>query len=496
MSGKGMIVVLVHGWSVRSTDTYGELPERLKREAKRHPELGLDVRNLWLSKYVSFHNEVRIEDIARAFEAALHRELGEDFGKRPVAIVTHSTGGPVVREWLQRCYIDPRKPVPITHLVMLAPANFGSPLAQLGRSKLARLKTWFNGVEPGLGVLDWLELGSRESLALNLAWLKTAPRLVKQGVYTFVLTGASIDHRLYDHLNSYTGELDSDGVVRVACANLDYRHVVLRQAAPPSRRKNLLPLDMHSEASLESVPFAILPGMAHSGDQCGILRSVRDDGGEHPTVSALLDCLRVTNAAEYRATRIAFATASDAVLAKQRIDRRDSHGPFDRTRIKDPCSQIIFRVRDHEGYAVKDFELLLTANGDSPDRLPPGFFVDRQQNHRDPATITYYLNAARMLGDGAVVDGERVLRAALPAAEGLGLCIQPYPTDGFVHYLAGRLPVSAELLRRLVMPHRTTLVDIELHRVVREGTFRLTRRHDPEDFTQAKPGAPLGGEPA
>jgi pimeloyl-ACP methyl ester carboxylesterase len=488
-----MIVVLVHGWSVRSTDTYGELPERLKREAKRHPELGLDVRNLWLSKYVSFHDEVRIEDIARAFEAALRRELGDAFGQRPIAIVTHSTGGPVVREWLQRCYIEPRKPVPITHFVMLAPANFGSPLAQLGRSKLARLKTWFDGVEPGLGVLDWLELGSRESLALNLAWLKTAPRLAKQGVYTFVLTGASIDRNLYDHLNSYTGELDSDGVVRVACANLDFRHVVLRQAAPPSRKRNRLPVNVDSETSLESVPFAILPGMAHSGDRCGILRSVRNDGEEHPTVGALLDCLRVKSAGDYRAARAAFAVAGDAVLAKQRIDRRDLPGPFDRTRIKDPCSQIIFRVRDHEGYAVNDFELLLTANGDSPDRLPPGFFVDRQQNHRDPATITYYLNAARMLGDTPVTDSGELLRAALPAAEGLGLCIQPHPTEGFVHYLAGRLPVSRELLLSLVMPHRTTLVDIELHRVVREGTFRLTRRHDPEDFTQANPGAPLNG---
>src|SRR5690606_15531043 len=230
-----MIVVLVHGWSVRNTDTYGELPARLRREARRDPALGLDVRNLWLSKYISFHNEVHLEDISRAFEAALRRELGDALGTRPVAIVTHSTGGPVVRDWMQRFYIDRGGPAPASHLVMLAPANFASALAQLGRSRLSRLKTWFEGVEPGLGVLDWLELGSPENLALNLAWLRTAPRLARQGVYSFVLTGASIDHRLYDFLNSYTGELDSDGVVRVAGANLDFRHVVLRQVAPSAR---------------------------------------------------------------------------------------------------------------------------------------------------------------------------------------------------------------------------------------------------------------------
>lgn len=486
-----MIVVLVHGWSVRNTDTYGELPQRLRREARRNPELRIDVRNIWLSRYVSFHDEVRVEDLARAFEAALHRELGDALGAHRIAIVTHSTGGPVVRNWLQRFYIEKRRRAPVTHLIMFAPANFGSPLAQLGRSRLARLKTWFNGVEPGTGVLDWLELGSPESLALNLAWLATAPRLVKQGVYTFVLTGASIDHSLYDHLNSYTGELDSDGVVRVACANLDFRHVVLRQAAPAPRATGMLPLAIAEDDVLDSVPLAILPRMAHSGDDCGILRSIRDADDDHPTVAALLACLRVASARDYRSARTAFAKASDDVLARQRVDVRNLPGPFDRTRIKDPCSQVIFRVRDHVGHAVEDYELLLTADGDDPDRLPPGFFVDRQQNRRDPATITYYVNAARMLGDGAVHADGRELRAALPGADGLGLCIQPYPTEGFVHYRAGRLPVSRDVLRALVTPHQTTLVDIELHRVVHAGTFRLTRKHDATDFTATKPGDAL-----
>lgn len=493
MSREGMIVVLVHGWSVRNTATYGELPERLKREARRHPELGIDVRNLWLSKYVSFHNEVRLEDISRAFEAALRRELGDELERRPVAVVTHSTGGPVVRDWLQRCYLDRRKRPPISHLVMLAPANFGSPLAQLGRTRLARLKTWFNGVEPGLGVLDWLEMGSPESLELNIEWLDSVPRLLRQGVYPFVLTGTSIDHALYDFVNSYTGELDSDGVVRAAGANLNFRHVVLRQVAPAFAQSEMLALEIAEERALENVAFAVVAGRSHSGDDMGILRSIRDRRDDHPTVTALLECLSVASARDYHAQRRAFARQNEQVLARQRVELRDLPGPFDRTRIKDPCAQVIFRVRDHEGHAVSDFELLLTANGDDPDRLPPGFFVDRQQNHRDRATITYYLNAARMLGDEPVLHEGRQLRGALPRAEGLGLCVQPYPLEGFVHYVPGRLPVSGEVLDMLIMPQRTTVVDIELHRVVHEGTFRLTRRHESEDFTKAPPGEPLPG---
>ena len=62
MSGS-KIVVFVHGWSVRSTDTYGRLPDRLKSEATA-AGLQIDVKHVYLSKYVSFRDEVRMEDIA------------------------------------------------------------------------------------------------------------------------------------------------------------------------------------------------------------------------------------------------------------------------------------------------------------------------------------------------------------------------------------------------------------------------------------------------
>ncbi|HKT31850.1 MAG TPA: alpha/beta hydrolase, partial [Gammaproteobacteria bacterium] len=162
MARQKRTVVLVHGWSVRNTDTYGGLPERLKLEARRIPDLELDVHQIWLSEYISFHNEVTIPDIARAFQTALERELGDALkSKRRLVCITHSTGAPVIRAWLQHFYIGrgARKP-PLSHLIMLAPANFGSALVQLGLSKLSRLKAWFEGVDVGTGVLDWLELGS------------------------------------------------------------------------------------------------------------------------------------------------------------------------------------------------------------------------------------------------------------------------------------------------------------------------------------------------
>ena len=59
-------VVFVHGWSVKNINTYGQLPERLVREAAARG-VALETRNVWLSRYVSFRDEVRVEDLFCAF---------------------------------------------------------------------------------------------------------------------------------------------------------------------------------------------------------------------------------------------------------------------------------------------------------------------------------------------------------------------------------------------------------------------------------------------
>ena len=58
-----MLIVFVHGWSVTNTDTCGGLPAALVKNAS--PKLDLQVTHLYLSKYVSFEDEVKVDDIAR-----------------------------------------------------------------------------------------------------------------------------------------------------------------------------------------------------------------------------------------------------------------------------------------------------------------------------------------------------------------------------------------------------------------------------------------------
>ena len=307
-----MLVVFVHGWSATSTATYGQLPARLKAEADRREGPGLDIRQIYLGEYVSFHDEVRIDDIARAFDAAIHRELDDLAANQRFVCITHSAGGPVVREWLHRYHVQPRTldNCPMSHLIMLAPANFGSALAQLGKSRIGAIKAWFDGVEPGQGVLDWLELASPESCELNLSWIDEYPgRKMGRGsnpVFQFVLTGDTIDRKLYDFVNSYTGESGSDGVVRVAAANLNASHVVLSQPASrvdeplPSARKRLRTLELKSETRAMTTAFKIIPGQSHSGSDMGIMASVRNNGVPHPTVEAIMRCLQVADGSAYR----------------------------------------------------------------------------------------------------------------------------------------------------------------------------------------------------
>lgn len=73
-----MLLLFVHGWSVTSTSTYGKLPKVLCKNAAKH-NLDIDIKNIWLGKYISFHDEVTMSDLIRALEQALHDVVPEEF---------------------------------------------------------------------------------------------------------------------------------------------------------------------------------------------------------------------------------------------------------------------------------------------------------------------------------------------------------------------------------------------------------------------------------
>ena len=500
------LLVFVHGWSVTSTGTYGELPARLKAEAARAGGPGLDVAHVHLGQYVSFRDEVRLEDVARAFDRAIARVLAEAGPGRRFACITHSTGGPVVREWLDRFHVQPGTldACPMSHLVMLAPANFGSALAQLGKSRLGAMKAWFNGVEPGQGVLDWLELASPESLALNLRWIHDYPALALTAranpVFPFVLSGDAIDRKLYDHVNAYTGETGGDGVVRLAAANLNATHVVLEQPALApgealaSARKRLRTLRRVSVAKSADCAFKIIPGVSHSGTAMGIMASVRDDGRPHPTVDAILRCLGVRDGAGYAALCRAF-DAENAMHqdASRRVEVERIPVLPDRVYLHDPHAMVVFRLLDDTGARVPDMNLLLTAGPNAdPNQLPEGFMTDRQGNRRAPGNLCFFLNHTALTGGPEIVDARgKVVRTARVPRPPYGLRLLPRQEGKWVEHWAAELGADTDGLLGLIEPNRTTIIDLRLTRIVREGVFRFTRQLAARSFAKDEPGTAL-----
>ena len=490
---RSITVILVHGWSVYNTNTYCKLPARLKAEAQRTINLDIEFREIWLGKYVSFQDEVKLPDLARGFEAAINRELADiiNEGKRFV-VITHSTGGPVIRLWWHNYYQKSNKPCPMSHLIMLAPANFGSALAQLGKSRLSRIKTWFERVEPGQGVLDWLELGSPESWELNRQWITgtSDPSGLPSPVFIFTLTGQTIDRKLYDNLNTYTGELGSDGVVRVAAANLNANYVSIKQQHSPNSN---LEIGIAESKASPRTAFKLIAGRSHSGEEKGIMRSIQNDNKAHPTISALLECLSVENSAQYAHLADSF-DAQNENLRNDELVETATDLLLKRYFIHDRMSMLIIRVMDHIGFPVLDYDFMLLGTGNDPNKLPPDFFKDRQRNSRSKNTLTYFVNFDILKGCLAIKNPSNRRKALRPDQTGVGefgIEISPRPQDGYVYYVTAMLAAGQDHLSTLLKPDQTTLVDIELQRRVGRGVFELTTNEGPEDFRKQPVGNPV-----
>ncbi|MCP4076279.1 MAG: phospholipase [Gammaproteobacteria bacterium] len=455
-----MRLIFVHGWSVTHTDTYGGLPDALANKANDF-NLNLDIQHIYLGKYISFHDEVSVDDIARAMDRAL-RDLPSNSNNqiKPFSCITHSTGGPVVRAWVDRFY-GSRKllDLPLKHLVMLAPANHGSSLAALGKTRVGRIKSWFQGVEPGQRVLDWLCLGSYGQWELNQQYLKYD--YSGKGFFPFVLTGQGIDKKFYDFLNSYLVEDGSDGVVRVAGANMNYQYISLVQNTNNVIKNRPLTYELIVKGNVKKpkrVPLGVYDSYSHSGKKMGIMRSIKSDDTGSQVVTDILKCFQVKTAGDYSNMDEELGDLSSAEQANE-----------------SKFCMVVFNIRDDQGNRVHqdDFDLfILAGNQYSPDLLPKGFFKDRQMNEKTGRLI-YYLNADKM---SEIKDGK------------FGLRIVARPSKGFSYYCAGEFQSDGITARNIFKANETTYIDIILQRFVDKNVFRFDSATDKSDsFKRTKP---------
>jgi len=251
-------VLILHGWG-DSSESFQTLASILRKN-------GYKAIPLWLGDYISRDDDVSIEDVAKRMEEVLQAAITAGQVAVPFDMVVHSTGGLVARTWLTM-FDAARGSRWLQRLVMLAPANYGSRLASLGKSMVGRLTRGLsNGLQTGRQMLEALELGSPFQWKLALADVLHDGSFLppvslvpysESGCLPFVITGVKgYDSILRRPLN----EDGADGTVRAAAANLTSHGLTLDFTRAPAAPQAG---EWSRVGPLESFAFVVLGDVDH-----------------------------------------------------------------------------------------------------------------------------------------------------------------------------------------------------------------------------------------
>ena len=338
-------VAIIHGWSDTSK-SFHDLRDFLGRN-------GYEVRQIWRGDYVSKDDDVRVPDVAKRMQGVIQELIAQRQLTVPFDLVVHSTGGLVAREWVATYYPDGAG-CPAKRIIMLAPANFGSRLAALGKSMIGRIaKGWNNWFQTGQEMLRGLELAS------PYQWhLATRDLLDPEGrngtgpygngrIWPFVIAGT----RGYSGgLREIVNERGSDGTVRPAAANLNVVGMTIDFSTGASRPA-IRPWTSRVAAS--RVPMAILPDRDHGS----IVRpddAVAGDDATRPRLGRLiLQALACGSDSEYAQIAKQWYELSEETHALRNSlpARAEERGNLHQ------YMQFVVRARDDHGQPVDDYFL-------------------------------------------------------------------------------------------------------------------------------------------
>ncbi len=426
-----MDVLLLHGYNVTSTKTYGHLPARLK-------SLGIGVKHLHLAKYVTLDDSVTVQDLILGFNGALRDLYGASWGKKKFACITHSTGGMIARAWVDSYGAKMGRRNPMTHLVMLSPPNNGSRLASVSKAKMSRFRARL-GVEPGVHILNALQLASPFEWNINSVWMKKKTHQLP-GFYPFVITGQWIDIRYCDVLVPASYEKGSDGTVRASAANLNMQKVVVDAKG------------IRSTGKIENVPFLIAPKTSHGDIPYGIVEGIpASPKKEHTVLSAIKAALQVSTLRSYEKLEAEFAARTHAL----QID--DVY--HDRTKL-DRYSQVVFHVVDDQGNGLSDYAIEWIDSEGRGDRLPMRFLEHQHKNTTHPDYFSFYLNFDQLT---ELREGK------------LGFTVHAPSASPLVSYEDLTFQGPKNAVGTLVKPNQTTLIEVVLRRKLNKNLFRLTK---------------------
>ena len=334
-------VLILHGWSDKA-ESFVALKQWLV--ARGHP-----TEDVLFGNYESMEDHVTFDDLADGLQTrldALKRKGRLSLAPFSVDVIVHSTGGPVIRHWLNHYVRDvcggDYGQCPIARLIMLAPANFGSRLAAQGKSALAKVFRggMANGFMTGRRILEGLELGSPVLWGMaerDLFCGKPVYPVGERGPWAFVFSGTRTYSELKGFVAKGAAEDGSDGTIRAAAAALDSVRFRVDYRIPEGKHVSV------ERSRSAPVAFRLVEGVNHT--------EIVPQDATAPILPLVERCLQVADGAAYEKLRNEFGKANQAFYDRQAAV---ALGSDDRVHA---YQQFIVRVRDDMGNDVDDYRL-------------------------------------------------------------------------------------------------------------------------------------------
>jgi len=357
-------LVLVHGYA-----SSGEAFSKWKAAL-----VGADrkVEEISVGNYVTLNNEITVDDIANGFQHSLHLK-GIDKG--PFDAIVHSTGMLVMRSWLTATNVPSRRGL-LKHLVALAPATFGSPIAAKGRSLLGRIFMGSKQLGP-----DFLNSGnlvlSNLELASEYTWDLAHKDLIDTKLYgpdndtpyVFVFDGTN-DYGWLAEIFLPEDQKGSDGVVRWSGVALNARKITLNLGLPQAA------VTWSDWSNLLDIPLIPVAGVNHNQ----ILSEPPDE-----LISLVLGALKVNSKDDFdKFHRDAVANAAVVQQGKAKLAEKNNR-----------WQQFIVHAKDSHGSPITDYsiEILAIANDEGKTETSlSGFEADVHPFAADNSYRCFHVN--------------------------------------------------------------------------------------------------------
>lgn len=354
-----------------------------------------DANNIKSIEYASLDDQVDFRDFGDKFDD-VYNKFTKNLPNPRIDILAHSTGSLVVRAWLYMRRIRQKKTgqpldVPVDHLFLFAPANFGSDLAKIGRSGLNAVRVTFTKMnkdftlkgnqdpfETGKRVLEGLEPASPTQWELSIGDLHTETYFGEHDesnskdnksksehdesksdkfCFPFIFAAGKAEKTLESIIVKELQKDGTDSTVRIAGTSLNTRMYTLRSNAVITQIELDDELTPEGERrKYEKIAFAIFGKYDHCGiiNDNGAFRrpgNINDANNSNPTLpntweplELLIKAKKVKTPQEYKELVQEFSQITQNYInPKKTIDKE---GIF---------QQFFFKVTDDTEQSVKDF---------------------------------------------------------------------------------------------------------------------------------------------